>query len=773
MCNSNCIFTNNNPEIKIHIMNKKIQILSLMLATGLSVGISWSQITAEDYKRADDMGKLVAGKVFYGNVQPTWIGLSGSFLYESNTPGGIEYLIVNPRTKTKTRAFDQRKFIPAFEAATGKKTLPGKLPISNIVFSEKRGSFAFVCDDYNWICNLKDYKIEKRDKVAERNRNGGWPWGFRDELGNTPVVSPDKKWTAFIKNFNIFVRSNDDKKEYQLSFDGGIGEYYSSYIKWSSDSKKLVSSRVKPAEKHIIYYIESSPADQIQPKHYSYEYPKPGDALPQYYPQLFNVESKKHIKVDDSQIPNQYNDNSTNYLAWSKDNSYFTFEYNKRGHQLFQVIEIDALTGDYKVVINETSSTFIDYSGKKYRYDMDDTGEIIWASERDGWNHLYLYDTGSGTVKNQITRGDWVVRDVEFVDQKNRQIVFQASGKEPGDPYFINYYRINFDGTGLIKLSDGDGNHEASFSPDKKYFVDTWSRVDSPPISVLRNASDGTQVMAIEKADISKLLETGIRLPVPFVTKGRDGTTDIWGIIFIPVNFDASKKYPVIENIYAGPHKNEVPKSFSAFYGEKQQLTELGFIVVQIDGMGTSNRSKAFHDVCWKNIKDAGFPDRILWMQAAAKKYPYMDLDRVGIYGGSAGGQNAAAALLFHPEFYKVAVAACGCHDNRMDKIWWNEQWMGWPVGEEYAQSSNIENAWRLKGRLLLINGEMDSNVDPASTEQLVNALIKANKDFEYLFVPGAGHISNGGIYGTRKRRDFFVRYLLGVDPPEWNIVEN
>ena len=464
---------------------------------------------------------------------------------------------------------------------------------------------------------------------------------------------------------------------------------------------------------------------------------------------------------------NQY---AVNNINWSSDSRYFTFEYNRRGHQLYQVLKVDASNGGLSVVINETSPTFIDYSSKKYRYDIEGTNEIIWASERDGWNHLYLYDSDKGVVKNQITSGEWVVRGVTFIDDKKREIIFEAGGRDPGDPYYIHYYRINFDGSGLVRLTEGNGTHEAYFSPDKKFFVDIWSKVDMPPVSVLRSSDDGRQLMVIERADASKLTETGLKLPETFVAKGRDGITDIYGIIIRPVNFDPAKKYPVIESIYAGPHGNFVPKSFRPFYGEMHQLAELGFIVVQIDGMGTNNRSKAFHDVCWKNLKDAGFPDRILWIKAAAEKYPYIDLDRVGIFGGSAGGQNAAGALLFHPDFYKVAVAACGCHDNRMDKIWWNEQWMGWPVGEEYIASSNVENASKLKGRLLLINGELDDNVDPASTEQLVNALIKAGKEFEYVFIPGARHISNGGSYGSRKRRDFFIKYLLGAEPPDWNM---
>lgn len=729
--------------------------------------VSPAQVTPEDYKRADKLNEMVASKVFFSDIRPNWIGATNSFFYENFTPSGKEYVIVNAERLTRKPAFDQERFAKSFENVTGVKATPGTLPVTNILFSDRQTGFAFIYDNYNWICNLKDYSIIKRDRIIPRSGQGGWDWGFRDETTNEPVVSPDKKWIAIIRNSNVFVRSNEDKKEYQLSYDGGTGNFYSSFIRWSGDSKKLVAYRVIPAEKHMIHYVESSPADQLQPRHFSYEYQKPGDAIPQKFPQLFDVERKMHIPVSDSIIPNQY---ALNDIRWSADNRYFTFEYNRRGHQVYQVIRIDGTTGRHKIIINETSPTFIDYSGKRYRHNIDSTREMIWASERDGWNHLYLIDSENGAVKNQITKGEWVVRGVTHVDELKRQIIFQAGGREPGDPYFVHYYKINFDGTGLVRLTDGDGTHNATFSTDHRFFVDTWSKVDMPPVTVLRSAEDGKKLMDLGKADITELLKTGIRIPEVFTAKGRDGVTDIWGIIIKPINFDPLKKYPVIENIYAGPHSSFVPKSFRPLVSGMHQLAELGFIVVQIDGMGTSNRSKAFHDVCWKNIKDAGFPDRIAWMKAAAKEFSYFDLDRVGIYGTSAGGQNAAGAVLFHPEFYKVAVASCGCHDNRMDKMWWNEQWMGWPVGKEYSESSNVDNAWRLKGKLLLINGELDNNVDPASTEQVVNALVKANKDFEYVFLPGQKHTS-GGVYGERRRRDFFVRHLLGVNTPDWNVI--
>jgi dipeptidyl aminopeptidase/acylaminoacyl peptidase len=427
------------------------------------------------------------------------------------------------------------------------------------------------------------------------------------------------------------------------------------------------------------------------------------------------------------------------------------------------VVAVDAETGRASTLIEEVPETFVCYSSKTFYRRLEETNEILWMSERDGWNHLYLFDSETGALKNQVTQGEWVVRKVDRVDSEKREIWFQAGGLHPDqDPYQVHYARVRFDGTELVCLTEGDGTHRVEYSPNGRYLIDTYSRVDLPPVRELRRVQDGSLVMALEEANVSALREAGWQAPERFVATGRDGETPIYGIIHKPSNFDPNKRYPVIEKIYAGPHAAHVPKSFST---GGSQIAELGFIVVQIDGMGTSHRSKAFHDVCWQNIGDAGFPDRVRWIKAAAESRPWMDLSRVGIYGGSAGGQNAMRALIAHHDFYHVAVADCGCHDNRMDKIWWNEQWMGYPIGEHYAASSNVDQAHRMEGKLMLIVGELDTNVDPASTMQVVDALIKADKDFNLVVIPGAGHGAAGTAYGRRRQRDFFVRHLLGVEP--------
>ena len=418
---------------------------SFLLAITIAISLSVSgQVTIDDYNRADSLSSKYRGKVFYDNVQPVWAGKSYYFTYENNTPEGRKYILVDPINKTKTEAFSTSRFAKALAKQAEKEIKPDQLPISRVTFAENLKSFTFIYNSVEWTCSLPSYKLTSGERVNNRRRFGSnrnnWPWETRNETINEPVESPDKKMTAFIKNFNLYVKDENDK-EVQLSFDGGIGLYYSSFIYWSPDSKKIMAYKVQPAEKHFINYIESSPGDQVQPKYYTYEYAKPGDALPQFFPQIFDVESGSHIKVDDSLYPNQY---SLGRYRWKKNSSAITFEYNKRGHQVYQVINIDASTGKQTVVIDERAKTFIDYSCKRYRYDVNDGEEIIWASERDGWNHLYLIDGTNGKVKNQITKGKWVVRDVEYVDEDKRQIIFMACGKEAGRslPYKLLYSRF-------------------------------------------------------------------------------------------------------------------------------------------------------------------------------------------------------------------------------------------------------------------------------------------------------------------------------------------
>jgi dipeptidyl aminopeptidase/acylaminoacyl peptidase len=745
----------------------------LLILVCLPVFLS-AQGKLADYERASALRDKVEGLALNVMGRVTWIDMTSRFWYRKTVQGGSEFEVVDAATLTKKPAFDHAKLAASLSAAAGEKYTGLKLPFIAINFVDNEKAIEFDVGDSRWKCDLSDYSCKKTGPAERRGRFGG---GGGLGQGGPPTEaaskeaksSPDGKWEAFIKNYNVFLRSKDKKEESALSLDGSEGNYYVyRSIVWSPDSKMLAAYRLRPGYHRFIQYVESSPSDQLQPKYSTMEYAKPGDALDIDQPVLFQIEGKKQITIDDGLFPNPYDMSN---IVWWKDGRGFTFEYNQRGHQVYRVIEVDAATGKARALITEEYATFFCYSGKKYRRDLADGKEIIWMSERDGWNHLYLYDGVAGAVKNQITKGEWVVRGVDKVDEAARQIWFRASGMIPGkDPYFIHNYRINFDGTGLTPLTEADANHIVSFSPDTKYYVDTFSRVDQPPVSELRRVEDRKVLMEVERADIQELLKTGWRAPEVFTAKGRDGKTDIWGIILRPMAFDKSKKYPVIESIYAGPQDSFVPKSFSPYYS-MQSLAELGFIVVQCDGMGTSNRSKAFHDVCWKNLGDAGFPDRILWHKAVAAKYPYYDISRVGIYGNSAGGQNALGGLLFHPEFYKACFSSCGCHDNRMDKIWWNEQWMGWPLGPEYAASSNVDNAYRLKGKLLLVVGEMDPNVDPASTMQVVNALIKTNKTFDLLVIPGGGH-GPGGAYGERKRNDFFVHNLLGVEPPDWNRVE-
>lgn len=739
--------------------------LSMLYLLFISFSVS-AQGTLEDYKNAIEI-RSSFNKVYGIPQQIVWSEDGHSFSYR-NMEKGNKYMMYLVDVSSKDKIPIEVSLVSQELSKALSKAIKLESNWGKSMKTLNNREVEFIEEGFRWKWHAKDKKLSKLGEIKSDKVDSKPYWGaVNDDSQGLLIISPDKQHVAFIQNNNVYIRKQADANSSRpLTYDGSPGEYYSSTILWSADSKKIAVSKVRKADIRQLTLLESSPVDQLQPKLHSRDYRKPGDALSQYYPAIIDVESGVIFSVDPSMVSNQY---AVTNIGWCKDNSAIRFEFNKRGHQQYDLLELDAISGKTKALISEQSGTFVDYSYKKFRFDNPSSHEIIWASERDGWNHLYLFDAKTGNVKNQITKGNWLVRSVIDIDTLSRSILFEASGMSQGeDPYLIHYYRINFDGENLKELTTEEANHRAVFNPAYTLFVDTYSLVNKAPISVLRNAKDGSVVMNLEEADITELESSGWRAPEVFSAVGRDGHTDIWGIIIRPRNFDINKKYPVIEYIYAGPHSSFVPKSFTVNPAGMYELAELGFIVVQIDGMGTSNRSKAFHNVAWKNLKDAGFPDRIAWMKSAHKKYPYMDLERVGIYGTSAGGQSSTGGVLFHPEFYKVAVSSCGCHDNRLDKIWWNEQWMGWPIGPQYAECSNVENAYRLQGKLMLIVGELDDNVDPSSTFQLVNALIKQGKDHEFIMVPGMGH-ANGGDFGERKRRDFFVKNLIGIDPPTWD----
>jgi len=631
-------------------------------------------------------------------------------------------------------------------------TIPPRGNIMISTFAGHQWVLDFSANDLTGIFTASNYdcvaKIDSRSRRVAMNQS---------TQTTKPASIPSLK--LVIRDHNVWL-IRKDKKDIQLTRKGTEEDYFLNEFRYSPNKHYALgfqSTRVIPRK---IPLLSSSPKDQVQPTLEFINYPKPGDPRPQRRPILFDLKKKTTMQVDKSPFLDSW---SVQFKHWSKDSRSAHVLFNKRGHQELALLSIDAATGKVTDLVRESPDTFVDYSQKTMLHWLDQSGQLIWASERSGWNHLYRIDASSGQVINPITKGKWLVRKIEYVDEKNEVIWFAAMGIHPNqDPYHIHLAKVKFDGSDLTVLTRGDGTHRWQFNPERTLFLDRWSRVDHPEVAELRSAQDGSLIKEIARQDISALTEEGYSMPIRFSAPGRDGKTMIHGFLIKPTEFDPDQIYPVIENIYAGPHGFHVPKKFGLQISQRK-LAELGFIIAKIDGMGTNWRSKKFHDYCWQNLADAGFPDRIAWLKAAAQKYSWIDLSQVGIYGGSAGGQNALSALLHHGEFYKAAVSDCGCHDNRMDKIWWNEAWMG-KIGPHYEQSSNVFNAHKLEGDLMLTVGELDKNVDPASTLQVVHALVRAGKDFEFFMIPGAGHGIGEGKYLFRKRMDFFVRSLLGVD---------
>ena len=714
-----------------------------------------SKALAQSYQRADDLRNLAARAVFNTNIEPKWL-IATTLAYLRTTPENKRIMVVNAATGSRREAFDHAKVASALTTATGTAMTERNITFEDWVLAPDLSSVTLRFGQDWWKLDLKTFATEKTTRPA--GATGGFGGGRGPGGGGSQQGGQQR---VRVQEGQVQIRDGEEWKNVGTKNDYAAAQQ-------TPDGSRIVAFKLFPGDRRTIYLLDSAPP-QYNSRAVLRErlYDQPGDKLDTYETWVIDPATNAEKKVDlELVITGGHPWGGPPRVQFWKNGTRALLQFTVRGYQEQKVVEIDPVTATARTLIDEKEATFVD-TGKLIFRTIEGTSEIVWRSERDRWGHLYLIDGNTGAVKNQITKGPWVVRSVLNIDEAKRQIWFTANGREPGDPYHIHHYRVDFDGTGLVRLTEGNGNHLVSYSPDRRYLVDTYSRADMAPVHVLRRSDTGAAVMDLERSDVSRLKEVGVRLPEVFSAKGRDGKTDIWGMIVRPSHWSPTKKYPVIENIYAGPHDSHVPKNFSHYTG-MHALAELGFIVVQIDGMGTDNRGKDFHDVCWQNLKDAGFPDRILWMKAAAAKDPTMDLERVGIYGTSAGGQNSTGGVLFHPEFYKVAVSSCGCHDNRMDKYWWNEQWMGYPIGPHYSESSNIDNAAKLQGRLLLMVGELDTNVPPESTFRLADALIAARKEFEFVILPGSDH-TGGGFYGERKRRDFFVRHLLGVDPPDWN----
>ena len=706
-----------------------------------------SKELAESYQRADALRSQANQNVYNTSISPKWVD-DHTLAYVRTTRTERRLMVISATTQARKVAFDHSKMAAAMTTALGREVTQENVPFTDYVLAPDMSSVSLRFGNDWWRVDLATYKAERTTpQTGRRGPAGGGP---RRQAGRVRTTEGQ-----------VQVRDGQDWRDVGTKNDYAGAQF-------TEDETKIVAFKLFPGDRRKVFLLESSP-NSAEPRALLRErlYDQPGDKLDSYETWVIDPATGKETKVDLDPINTGGHPwSSAPRVQWWKDGKRGLLRFFVRGYQQYKVVELDPYAATARTLIDERENTFVN-TGKLLFFTVEGTNEIVWRSERDRWGHLYLIDGETGDVKNQVTKGQWVVRGVDRVDAEKRQIWFTANGREPGDPYHVHSYRVNFDGSGLVRLTDGDGTHTALFSPGRQYLLDTWSRLDKAPTFALRSADSGHLIAQVVEADVSGLSKVGVRLPERFVAKGRDGKTDIWGAIVRPSHWSPTKKYPVIEAIYAGPHDSHVPKSFITYSG-LHALAELGFIVVQMDGMGTDNRGKDFHDVAWKNIADAGFPDRIAWIKAAADKDPTMDVSRVGIYGTSAGGQNSTGALLFHPEFYKVAVSSCGCHDNRMDKFWWNEQWMGYPVGPHYAEQSNITNAAKLQGDLLLMVGELDTNVPPESTYRLVDALIEARKEFEFVLLPGSDH-TGGGFYGERKRRDFFVRHLLGVEPPSWN----
>jgi dipeptidyl-peptidase 4 len=745
-------------------------------------------LTADDYARAEKfMGYNTAPLVDHA-VRPVWT-MDERLWYRDTDATGARFVTFDPATLTKTPAFDHAKVAAALSAAAGHAYEASKLPFREIELSADGRSVSFSVGRRRFQCDRDGTKCTAESgSEAAPGRPGA--------RTTNEVTSPDKKKRAFIRDYNLWVRDIASGKETQLTADGVRDFSYAldnagweksdrPILLWSPDSKKIATFQQDQRNVGEMYLVETKVG---HPALQAWKYPLPGDEnIATIQRVILDVDTPKVIRLQ--MPPDAHRSTLCDDIAcrasqfaeagvwtdveWSPDSTRLAFVSTSRDHKLETLRIADAATGAVRDVMEERAATqYESGQGSANWRTLPRSNEYIWYSERDNWGHLYLYDLATGKLKNQITSGDWVVTQMLRVDEKARTVYFLADGREPGNPYFTHFYRAGFDGQGLALLTPEAANHQVTFSPSGRYFVDTYSKPDVPPVTVLRDA-DGKLLATIEKAEISRLVAAGWKPPQPITVKARDGSTDLYGLMFVPARLDPQKKYPVVNHIYPGPQGGSVGNwSFSAARGDTQALAELGFVVVEIEGMGNPLRSKKFHDFYYGNIGDNTLPDQVAGVKQLAQRYPWIDLDRAGIYGHSGGGYAAADAMFRYPDFFKVGISEAGNHDNREYEDDWGERYQGLLVhepggGTNYDDQANQNIAKNLKGHLLLAHGTMDDNVPPNNTLLVVNELIKANKDFDLLLLPNRHHGFGNEPYMVRRRWDYFVRYLMGAEPPK------
>lgn len=747
-------------------------------------------VTAADYARGEKMlGANTTPLMLRAGVRPAWT-TGDRFWYRVATETGTEFILVDPARATRAPAFDHAKLAAALSAASGGKYDAYKLPFQQIEFSADGQKVAFNLAGKRWTCDREGNEcsgaaIPNADRSAEPagGRRGG-------PNANSMALSPDKKRIAFIREYNLWVREIATGKETQLTTDGvkdfgyatnnaGWTKSDTPVLAWSPDSKKIATFQHDGRGVGEMYLVETRVG---HPALQAWKYPLPGDE------KIFMIE-RVVIEVDAPRVirlkmpADPHRSTLCDHIVcggvwadvqWSADSAQLAFVSTSRDHKEEKLRIANPATGDVRDVLEEKTATYFESGNGRVNWRLlSGSNEVIWFSERDNWGQLYLYDLQTGKLKHQITTGEGNVTQLLRVDEQTRTLYFLGVGKEKGrDPYFRHLYRIGIDGKNFKLLSPEDGDHDISLSPSGQYFTDSVSKPDTPPVAALRD-QDGKLLLTIEKADISRLVAAGWKPPQPITVKARDGVTDLYGLLYKPTNFDPNRKYPIINKIYPGPQTGSVgSRSFSVARGDAQGLAELGFIVVEIDGMGTPWRSKKFHDAYYGDMGDNTLPDQVAGIKELAKRFAWIDLDRAGIYGHSGGGFAAAGAMFRFPDFFKVGVSQAGNHDNREYEDDWGEKWQGLLTRHQdsstnYDNQANQNFVKNLKGKLLLAHGTMDGNVPPYNTLLVVNELIKANKDFDLILFPNRVHGFGNEPYMVRRRWDYFVRHLLGAEPPK------